>query len=141
LFSQFINGGSEKIIDVKDMNINKYNVVNKIENKIFQIERPNDSKDNIMQPVFFRVKETEVLTIHPAVTENICINLDDYKSKVKNFVLQIEDCRFEQIGSNNYGILFKVIGNRLPTGATSGIYYILNENLELVTTGKYNYIR
>ena len=56
LFSIFTNGGAEKIIDIQDMNITQYNVVNKIENKIIQMERPNVSKSNIIQPVFFRVK-------------------------------------------------------------------------------------
>jgi hypothetical protein len=82
LFSKLINGGSKKIIDLEDMNITQYTVVNKIENKIIQIERPNASKDNIVQPVFYRVKDLETLTLHPLVTENISINLDDYKSKV-----------------------------------------------------------
>ena len=141
LFSLFINGGAEKIIDINEMNIINYTVVNKIKNEIVQLERPNDSKSNIIQPVFFRVKETEVLTLHPAVTENICINLDDYKSKVNKFILQIDNCRFDQIGSNNYGILFKIIGNKLSTEVNSGLYYILNEDLELVTTGKYNCVR
>jgi hypothetical protein len=93
-----------------------------------------------MQPVFFRVKETEFLTIHPAVTENICINLDDYKSKVEKFILQIEDCTFSQIGSNNFGIIFKVHGKNLPGKVPSGLYYVLNENNELVTSGKYKYV-
>lgn len=140
LFSRFING-SEKIIDLKDMNIIQYNVVNKINNEIVHLERPNDSKSNIVQPVFFRVKDTEVLTLHPTVTENICINLDDYKSKVNKFILQIDNCRFDQIGSNKYGILFKITGNRISNDINSGIYYILNENLELVTTGKYTCAR
>ena len=104
IFSTMVNGGMEKIIDVSDMEINTYNVVNKIENKIVQIERPNESKSNIMQPIFFRVKDTETLTLHPVVTENISINLDDYKTKVDKFTLLIEGCRFEQIGSNSYGI-------------------------------------
>ena len=123
------------------MNIHTYNVVNKITNEIVQIERPNESKTNILQPVFFRVKDTEVLTLHPIVTENISINLDDYKSKVEKFVLLIEGCRFEQIGANKYGILFKIGANRLPATAITGVYYILNENDELITTGKYNCIR
>lgn len=138
LFSKFVNGGSEKIIDLKDMEIKNYNVVNKIVNEIIQIERPNDSKANIIQPVFFRVKETELLTLHPAVTENICINLDDYKSKVNKFTLMINGIKFKQIGANNYGIIFKVIGNKISTEQTAGIYYILDDNMELVTTGKYN---
>lgn len=141
LFSIITNGGAKKIIDIADMNITQYNVVNKIENKIVQLERPNNSKSNIIQPIFFRAKETEVLTIHPNVTENISINLDDYKSKVDAFILQIEGVNFAQIGSNNYGIIFKIHANKIPVNATSGTYYILNEEMELVTTGKYNCIR
>lgn len=141
LFSKFVGDGSEKIIDLSDMNVVKYNVVNKIENKIIQIERPNASKSNIVQPVFYRVKDLETLTLHPVVTENISINLDDYKSKVEKFTLLIDGCKFEQIGSNKYGILFKITANTLPATSISGTYYILNENDELVTTGKYNCIR
>ena len=141
IFSTFVNGGTKKIIDINDMEINTYNVVNKIENKIVQLEHPHESKTNIMQPVFFRVKELEVLTLHPVVTENISINLDDYKSKVSRFTLLIEGCRFDQIGANSYGILFKVLANKIPESATAGTYYILDENDELVTTGKYSCVR
>ena len=138
LFKFFVNTETRKIID--DMEFINYTVVNKIENNILQIERPNESKSNIIQPVFFRVKETEFLTIHPAVTENISINLDDYKSKVKNFILQIEGCTFKQIGTNSYGALFKVVGSNLPKNMPTGLYYILDENYELITTGKYKYV-
>ena len=141
LYSNFINGGSEKIIDINDMNVITYNVVNKIENNIVHIDRPNESKANIVQPVFFKVKDTETLTLHPAVTETISINLDDYKSKVDKFTLQIEGCRFGQIGANSYGVLFKIEGNKLPLNAVSGTYYILDDNYELITTGKYSCIR
>ena len=142
LFSKFVNGGSEKIIDIeKDMNIIQYSVVNKIENKIVQLERPNESKANILQPVFFRSKETEVLTIYPAVTENISINLDNYKSKVDTFILQIAGNNFNQIGANSYGIIFQIPANSIPTTASTGTYYILNENLELITLGKYTCVR
>ena len=134
----FTNGGSEKIIELSDMDIKTFNVINKIENKIIQVERPNESKANIVQPVFFRVKEAEVLTLHPVVTENISINLDDYKSKVSRFILKIGDNMFDQIGANSYGILFKIKANVLPSTLTTGTYYILDENKELVTTGKYN---
>lgn len=140
IFSIFTNGGNEKIIDISDMKITTYNVINKIENNITTIERPNESKSNIIQPVFFRVKETEILTLHPAVTENICINLDQYKSKVDRFTLKIGDNYFYQIGANNYGIIFKVHAHSLPNNIASGIYYILDDNKEVITTGKYNIV-
>lgn len=75
------------------------------------------------------------------VNENISINLDDYKSKVDKFTLLIDGCKFNQIGSNNYGILFKITANTLPSTSINGIYYILDENMELVTTGKYTCIK
>lgn len=138
IFSIFTAGGSKKIIDLSDMNITTYNVVNKIENNITTIERPNESKSNIIQPVFFRVKDTEILTLHPAVTENISINLDNYKSKVDRFTLKIGDNYFDQIGANSYGIIFKVTAHTLPKTASTGIYYILDDNKEVITTGKYS---
>lgn len=140
LFSKFVNDKYEKIIDIKDMNITTYNIVNKIENKIVTLDRQNESKNNIIQPVFFRVTELEKLIIYPHVTENISINLDKYKSKVNKFILQINNCRFEQIGANSYGILFKIPANTLPVMASTGVYYILNENMELITTGKFTCI-
>lgn len=141
LFSLYTNGGSEKIIDMSDMNIAKYNLVNKIENNVIMIDRPSKSKSSIQQTVFFKVNDTELLTLHPNVTENISINLDDYKTKANSMVLQIEGCRFNAIGENSYGTIFKITANTIPSTAVSGIYYILDENLELVTTGKYNCIR
>lgn len=140
IFKFFIGDSCKKIIDTSNMEIKNYTVVNKIINNVVQIERPLDSKSNIIQPVFFRVKDTEYLTIHPIVTENVCINLDDYKSKVKNFMIQIEGCIFKQIGSNKHGEIFKITANTLPCEKTDGIYYVLDENAEYITSGKYKYI-
>lgn len=131
----------EKREKIQDMEIKNYTLVNKIVNEVIQLERPDKSKSNIIQPVFFRVNDAELLTIHPAVTENICVNLDDYKSKVDTFSLQIENCRFSQIGANQYGIIFKVVGTTLPQETPEGTYYILNEDYELVTKGKYKYVK
>ena len=141
VFKYFVaTASTNKVIDASDMEIINYSVINKIENKIVNIERQENSKSNIIQPVFFKVKDTEKLTIHPVVTENICINLDDYKSKVDIFRLQIEGAIFDQIGVNQYGVLFKIIGSALPNKIKEGTYYVLNENSELVTTGKYKYV-
>lgn len=141
VFSKFINGGTEKIIDINDMKIETYNIVNKIENKIVKLDRQFDSsKSNIVQPVFFKSGSLNSLTLHPMITETIAINLDSYKSKVNKFILQIDNCKFEQIGANNYGILFRINANTLPLISKSGIFYVLNENLELITTGNYTSI-
>lgn len=129
----------ENKIDLNTVNMNHYNInaINKIENNVVKVDGVNDAKSNIIHSVFFRTKDAQDLLIHPLVTENICINLDQYKSKVDSFILKIEDFNFNQIGSTSSGIIFKVIGGKISTQKTSGIYYVLNQDSELVTSGKY----
>ena len=126
-------------LDEVDMNILNINAVNKIENKIFNIERPSDNKSNIHQTLFYRSVESTNIVIQPDINENICINLDQYKHLVSSFVLQVEGIKFVEIGRVKSGVIFKVLGNRLPKKITQGKYYILNQDSELVTSGKYIY--
>ena len=126
-------------LDELDMQVLNIEAVNKIETKVIEISRPEDTKSNIIQPVFFRSVEVAGITIHPAVTETICINLDQYKSKVETFMLQVEGICYPEIGRVASGVLFKIVGNKLPKKETTGTYYILNQDAELVTMGKYNY--
>lgn len=126
--------------NIEDMITYNINTVNKIEKKIINVERSSDYKSNIIRPVFFRAQESNYITIHSTVTENISINLDSYKSKVSSFRLQVEGINFTEIGRNNTGVIFRITGNSLPKENTNGIYYILDENSELVTTGTYSYI-
>lgn len=121
-----------------DMNTNNFNIVNVIENKIVTLERPNEYKSNIVKPVFVKVQEVDNIRIHKSVTENICINLDAYKNKVSSFILKIGDNNFYEIGRINSGIVFKVIGTNIQLD--NGYYYILNNEGELVTTGKFTAI-
>ena len=98
-----------------------------------------DAKSNIIQPVFFRASESQNIIMHPNVIETISINLDAYKSKVKSFKLKIEDATFVELGRVSAGVLFRIIGTKLSKSSNSGNYYILDENGELVTVGKYKY--
>ena len=131
---QYIN--LEELKDMKQYNIN---AVNKIINNVIKVDKPGDSKSNIVQPIFFKSVDSNSIIIHPEVTQNICINLDRYKSKVSSFILKIEGVSFKQIASTSQGIIFKVIGNSLPNKKSEGVYYILDDNYELVTSGKYTY--
>ena len=78
--------------------------------------------------MFFKAPDVDNLIIHPAVTENICINLDSFKSKVNRFIIQIEDCCFNEIGRTSAGVIFKIVGKSLPRSSSQGLYYILDEN-------------
>lgn len=141
LFSYFVNTEDIKYINLNNVNMNLYtiNAVNKTVNEIYQLNNPTDAKSNIIQPVFFKARDAANIILHPAVTENICINLDGFKSKVKTFMIQIEGCSFTEIGRVPVGVIFKVVGTKLPNTLKEGIYYILNEDGELVTNGKYKY--
>lgn len=135
--------GEQKLfyINLKGVDMNCYNInaVNKIVNEVVYVDDQNDSKSNIIQPVFIRTKDVTNIIIHPEVTENICINLDAYKSKVSSFSIKIEGQIFNQIGMISKGVIFKIIGSKLPNIKKEGIYYILNEDAELITSGKYIY--
>lgn len=126
-------------LDNIDMNVQKLDVVNIIKNEIVTVERPNDYKANIIKPVFVKVQEADAIRLHKSVIENIVINLDQYKNKVEQFTIKIGETNSTEIGRINSGIVFKIIGSSLPE-ETEGLYYILNQDGELVTTGNYTII-
>lgn len=142
LFSYFVGDRPINYInlnEIEDMKLYNINVVNKTVNKIIQIDRPSDSKSNIIQPIFFKARDVSDIIVHPAVTEYISINLDAFKSKVNTFMIQIEGCSFPESGRTSSGIIFKIVGSKLPNKVKQGIYYVLNQDSELVTNGKYRY--
>lgn len=138
-----IDGLEDNNINIDEINMNIYNInaVNKIQQNIIQVERPDDYKANIIKPVFFRTQSLGNLIVHPDVTEQICINLDNYKSKVDSFIIKIEGISFTEYGRNNSGVIFKIVGSTLPGSTQSGTYYILNQDNEMITSGKYTYER
>ena len=126
-------------VDLTDMEIKKFDVVNIVENKVVMLETPSEHKSNVVKPIFVKVQDTDAIRLHRSVTENISINLDAYKNKVSAFILKIGDMNFYEIGRINSGIVFKVIGTNL-SAQNEGLYYILNNDGELVTTGKYSIV-
>lgn len=115
--------------------------VNKINKNVVQVENAKEYKTNIIKPVFFQAHKINDVIVHPLVTENICLNLNAYKSKVDFFYLKIEGAVFPEIGRNPNGVIFKVQGNILPNKVSEGILYVLNKDKELVTTGNFKYMQ
>lgn len=130
---------SKVYLDAVDMKVYNINAVNKVQQNVVKMNRIDDHKTNIIKPVFFRTCELGKVIFHPAVVENICINLDQYKAKVNTFVLRVEGVSFVEAGRTSAGVLFKVDGRSLPGAAQTGLYYILNIDGEMVTSGKYTY--
>lgn len=130
-----------KRINLDLVNMNEYDVsvVNKIHKEVVKINRPEDYKSNIIKPVFIRTEPLGNITIHPAVSENIGINLNKYKSKVDLFYIRIEGVDFIEIGRTPSEVIFGIDGHLLPNESTEGLAYILDENYTLVTTTNYKY--
>jgi hypothetical protein len=126
-------------LDEVNMKIQNLNIINDIQLSTTTYTAPEVNKNSIIMPVFYRARDLGNIVLHPEVDENICINLDAYKSKVDTFVLQIEGVKFVEIGTTSAGTIFKVIGSMLPKRNVSGTYYILSQDYELVTSGKYIY--
>ncbi len=141
IMKYFIGKNPINTVNLTSLNMINYtiNAVNKIEKKIIQLEKPTDYKTNLIRPVYFRTRELNNLIIHPAVTENICLNLDAYKSQVNVFYIQIENTVFVESARTNAGIIFKIVGANLKNDIGEGTFYILNQDKELITTGKYRY--
>ena len=141
--SDFVDKNGLVVNNIKlnevNMNLLNINAVNKIENKIIKVDKIGDNRANIHKTIFFRVSDLNDLIIKPEINENVCINLDLYKHLVKSFVIQIEGIKFAEIGRNKSGVIFKIIGNKLPRKNNSGQYYILNQDFESITGGKYTY--
>lgn len=131
----------DSTINLNLIDMNEYNVsvVNKIQKQVVQINRPEDYKSNIVRPVFIRTEPLGDITIHPAVSENIAVNLNKYKSKVDLFYIRIEGVDFIEIGRTPTSVVFSIDGNLLPNENTEGIAYILDENFKLVIMTHYKY--
>lgn len=141
IFKFLIQDNGTQYVELNDINMNVYeiNTVNKIQQNIIQVDRPNDYKSNIVKPVYYRTRDIANVVFHPEITENICINLDAYKSSVKSFILRLEGINFGEKARVSSGVIFRINGNYLPKTNKEGIYYILNQDSELITTGKYIY--
>ncbi len=126
-------------VNLQNINMNVYNInaVSKTINNVVKLNNVENSKSNIIQPVFFRVEKLYSIVVHPDVTENICINLDQFKSKVDFFLIRIDGVSFSEVGRTNSGVVFEIQGNQLPKIHPTGTYYITDQVSNVIATGKY----
>lgn len=139
-----VDSNSWNSVNIDEVNMNIYNInaVNKIIQEVTYVDNLDQAKSNIISPTFFRAVDSQDIDIYPETTENICINLDPYKPKVDVFFIKIEGVLYQELGRVPKGVIFKVNSqhNPLPNKIKSGTYYILNQDYEQVTKGKYRYI-
>lgn len=125
-------------ITINGTDMTEINIVNKINKNIVSVQRPDAHRNSVARPVFFKVKEnTSDIQVHPSVTENIGVNLQKYKSQVKLFTMKVAGFEFPEIGRIGGNVVFKLNAGTLPEDLAAGLYYILDDNKELVTFGNY----
>lgn len=125
-------------ITINGESMTEVNIVNKINKNIVSIQRPDAHRNSVARPVFVKVKDNgSDIQIHPGVTENIGINLQKYKSQVKLFTIKVAGVEFPEVGRIGANVVFKLNAGSLPEDISAGLYYILDDNKELVTFGNY----
>lgn len=89
----------------------------------------------IYKPLFFRVQDLQSISLRSNMTQNIAINLNDYMTKVDEFVLKINDLSFNEIARTGSFVLFKVRSGEIES--TDGKYDIMTSDGDYISTGKY----
>lgn len=124
----------------ENININLYDmpdfkVVNKIINRSVNVVQNTSGVSGVIKPVFYQTFPIEKIVVHRDVTQNVCINLDEYKSKASKLYIKICGNYFQEYSRTIDGVLFTINGSNITSN--TGNYYICNENKEFITSGKY----
>ena len=134
------------LINKDFMEVNKgFNFIDKI-NCIVQENNVNNlnnidinSKSTNMQiiykPIFYKVQDLQNIQIRQGVIQNIGVNLGEYMTKVKLFILNIEGNNIKESSRNDIYVIFNV--NATILNDFTGIYNILDENFEYISSGNY----
>lgn len=130
-----INGYKINHVELNNVDMNVYNInaVNQIKTNVIKTTH-NQKGMNHIKPIFYRTVEASSIVIHPEVTEIICINLDRYNHLVDRFILSVGGVQIPEYGRNNNGVLFRLVQTTMKG---QGTYYVLNQDSELITSGKY----
>lgn len=124
------------LTDIENMKIYEIRAVNKIKTEVVNVQRP-ESYSSIIKPVFIKSTPVSSITIVPGVKQSIGINLAKYKSMVDVFYLRLAGIDFPEIARQGDIVVFTVDSIELADTDAEGDALILDQNKNLVTTGKY----
>ena len=132
-----------------DMNVENVKIINKIENNVIQIQRPDDYKNNLIKPVFYKVYTADTIVIkcdpHSGTLKqyisidppaNVSLNV------IKKFTLVVNGQKFNEIARQmnhvifliNPGVKINVDAEGKPLKNTQ--YEVLKDNEEDCFEGK-----
>ena len=141
---ELIEGKQEKINKISEMELSKFNFIDKVncvikrtseENKSIQCNIKNTPRI-IYRPIFFKTSELQNLQLKPGFVQNIGINLSEYMTKVDSFNLVIGDkINLVEYARNDVYVIFKLDSNKITN--LTGQYHITNQDGEYISSGKY----
>lgn len=127
-----------------DMNTDNFNFIN----NVTCVVKQNNEKENnlignfsnkshvIFKPIFYKVQNTQSISIRRGLTQNIGINLGDYLTKVESFKLKIDFYDFVEAARNDVMVIFNI--NAANIKDNYGVYDITNQDDEYITSGNYS---
>ena len=124
------------LTDIENMNIYEIRAVNKIKTEVVNVQRP-ESYSSIIKPVFIKSTPVSAISIKSGVKQTIGVNLAKYKSMVDVFYLRLAGIDFPEIARQGDIVMFTVDSIELEDTDADGEALILDQDKNLVTTGKY----
>jgi hypothetical protein len=140
-----------EIINLNDivMNVENVKIINKIENNVIQIQRPDDYRTNLIKPVFYKVYTADTIAIkcdpHSGTLKQY-ISIDPPANvpvnAIKKFTLFINGQKFNEIARQMNHVIFLINpGVKLDIDAegkpmTETKYEVLKDNEEDCFDGK-----
>lgn len=109
------------------------NVKNIIETKTIKVNQ--NTTEGVIKPVFYKAYPLGEAVLHKDIKENILINLDGYLSQVSKFYIKINGNIFAEYARVYDGVVFTVDG----LSGEDGVFYVLDEDKKLVTSGKFTF--
>ena len=138
---QWFNKEYSKLVDTT--NSNKFNFVNQINCIIKNNDKSNNTRINndpeinmIYKPIFFATNKLNNVNIKVMQNQNIGIDLQEYMSKVSQFIMTLDGKTYYEIGRNSVFVLFNINAKELKEN--EGTYEIYNQDHEYITYGQWS---
>ena len=111
-------------------------IVDKKEEKVIESYNiSNTSKQILYKPIFYKVQDLQNLRIRQGVIQNIGINLGEFMTKIDLFILNIDGNNIKESSRNDIYVIFNINSNILENN--TGIYNILDQNFDYISSGNY----
>lgn len=149
-----VNSSNERIINFDNINIDNIDtdnidtdmtefncienircVIHKNSDDTTTVVKSNNAPRLLYRPLFYRASGLQNVVIRRNIKQKIGINLSEYMTKVETFKLLLNGTEYIEYGRNDAFVIFEISGNNFTT--TGGMYDILNQDDEYISSGNY----